>query len=143
MRNARIFARGIDDIAKQECQSRRASIHPGLSGWYRAPPLHSQSLVCAWERGSDGQQHRRARVALPLGLLVYRSRFLPRVIGIWLMMGCFVWLAFSLTALLFPGQEDKIFTYGQPVMFGEVAIMLWLVIVGAKERPLPTSVPAQ
>jgi len=81
---------------------------------------------------------------LPFGLLVYRSRFLPRVIGIWLMMGCFVWLAFSLTALLFPGQEDKIFTYGQPVMFGEVAIMLWLVIMGAKERPLAAtnSVPA-
>jgi hypothetical protein len=70
---------------------------------------------------------------LPFGLLVYRSRFLPRLIGVWLMIGCFARLAFCFTGLLLPGHEDKIFTYGQPLMFGEVAIMLWLVIMGAKE----------
>jgi len=73
---------------------------------------------------------------LPFGLLVYRSRFLPRFLGVWLMLGCFVWLAFSITGLLFPGTEDKIFTYGQPLMFGEVAVMLWLVIMGAREPRL-------
>src|SRR6201987_1041674 len=43
----------------------------------------------------------------PFGLLVYRSRFLPRVLGIWLILGCFGYLAFSFTGLLFPGYEDK------------------------------------
>src|SRR5438445_1524638 len=71
---------------------------------------------------------------LPLGLLVYKSRFLPRVIGIWLMMGCFGWLAFSIAGFLSPGLEDKVFAYGQPFMLGEVATMLWLVIMGAKEQ---------
>ena len=54
------------------------------------------------------------------------------------MIGCFVWLAFSITGFLLPGAEDKIFTYGQPLMFGEVAIMLWLVIKGPKV-PYPGS----
>ena len=73
---------------------------------------------------------------LPFGLLVYRSRFLPRVLGVWLMIACFAWLALSISGLLFPGHEDKIFVITQPVVLGEVAVMLWLVIMGAKEKPL-------
>jgi len=73
---------------------------------------------------------------LPFGLLVYRSGFLPRVLGVWLMIACFAWLALSISGLLFPGHEDKIFVITQPVVLGEVAVMLWLVIMGAKEKPL-------
>ena len=73
---------------------------------------------------------------IPFGLLVYKSRFLPRFLGVWLMIGCFGWLVFSITGFLAPGQEEKIFTYGQPFILGEVATMLWLVIMGAKEQPL-------
>jgi hypothetical protein len=69
---------------------------------------------------------------LPFGLLVYRSRFLPRILGVWLMAGCFGYLALSFTGLLFPGYEDDVFTYAQPLMMGELAIMLWLMIMGAK-----------
>jgi hypothetical protein len=73
---------------------------------------------------------------IPFGLLVYRSRFLPRFLGVWLMAGCFGYLALSFTGLLFPQYEDKVFTYAQPLMIGEVAAMLWLVIMGAKEQRL-------
>ena len=73
---------------------------------------------------------------IPFGLLVYRSRFLPRFLGVWLIVGCFAWLAFSVTGFLVPGQEDKVFTYGQPFTLGEVATMLWLVVRGAKEQQL-------
>jgi hypothetical protein len=73
---------------------------------------------------------------LPFGLLVYRSRFLPGVLGIWLMIACFAYLAMSFTGLLFPQWEDKVSNIVQPVMLGEVAIMLWLVIMGAKEQRL-------
>jgi len=71
---------------------------------------------------------------LPFGLLVYRSRFLPRFLGVWLMMECFAWLAFSFTGLLFPGHEDRVFTISQPLMWAELATMLWLVIIGAREK---------
>jgi len=73
---------------------------------------------------------------LPFGLLMYRSRFLPRFLGVWLMVACFAWLALSFTGLLFPAYENTVYTITQPVVLGEVATMLWLVIIGAKERPL-------
>ena len=73
---------------------------------------------------------------LPFGLLVYKSRFLPRFLGVWLMAGCFGYLALSFTGLLFPAYESKVFTYAQPLITGELAIMLWLVIKGAKEQRL-------
>ena len=71
---------------------------------------------------------------LPFGMLVYKSRFLPRFLGVWLMIGCFAWLAFSVTGLLFPGHEDKVFSLAQPITLGEVVTMFWLAILGAKEK---------
>ena len=72
----------------------------------------------------------------PLGLLVYRSRFLPRFLGVWLVFACFAWVALSLTGILLPQYEDKVFTYTQPAVLGEVAFMLWLVIRGARPPTL-------
>jgi hypothetical protein len=71
---------------------------------------------------------------VPFGLLVYRSRFLPRVLGVWLMMVGFAYLALSVTGLLFPTSEHKVWNFAQPVLMGEVAIMLWLAIMGAQEK---------
>jgi hypothetical protein len=73
---------------------------------------------------------------LPFGMLVYRSGFLPRFLGVWLMLACFGWLVLSLIALLFPPYYEAAFRIAQPVMFAELAIMLWLLIKGAK-MPTP------
>ena len=73
---------------------------------------------------------------LPLALLVYRSRFLPRFLGVWLVIDGFAWVILSLTGVLLPQYYDKVFTYCQPASFGEVALMLWLVIRGAKPPAL-------
>src|SRR5205807_5235531 len=67
----------------------------------------------------------------PFGLLVFRSGFLPRFIGIWLMINCFGWLVLSPIALFDPSHYDVAFRVAQPVLFGELAIMLWLLIKGA------------
>jgi len=76
----------------------------------------------------------------PFGLLVYRSRFLPRILGVWLMLNCFAYLATSLTGILWPAYEQTVSNWLFPVMFGEVAIMLWLIIMGAREaRPMTTA----
>ena len=69
---------------------------------------------------------------LPLALLVYRSRFLPRFLGVWLALGGFAYVILSLTGELLPQYQDKVFTYSQPAFFGELAFMLWLLIKGAK-----------
>src|SRR6266496_586455 len=70
----------------------------------------------------------------PLGLLVYRSRFLPRFLGIWLGLAGFAWVILSLTAILFPEYQNKVDSYCQPAFFGEIAFMLWLLIRGAKPQ---------
>jgi hypothetical protein len=73
---------------------------------------------------------------LPLALLVYKSRFLPRFLGVWLALGGSAWVLLSLTGVLSPQYYDKVFSYSQPAVFGEVAFMLWLVIRGAKPPTL-------
>jgi uncharacterized protein DUF4386 len=73
----------------------------------------------------------------PFGLLVFRSGFLPRWIGVWLMINCFGYVFLSLIGFFFPAYNDKAFLYLQPVLFGELAIMLWLLIKGARVPPSP------
>jgi hypothetical protein len=63
---------------------------------------------------------------------VYRSRFLPRFLGVWLAVGGFANVILSLTGLLLPQYQDKVFTYSQPAFFGKIALMLWLIIKGAR-----------
>jgi Domain of unknown function (DUF4386) len=73
---------------------------------------------------------------LPLALLVYRSRFLPRFLGVWLALGGIAYIILSLTGELVPQYQERVFAYSQPALFGEVAIMLWLLIKGARPRAL-------
>src|SRR6266481_4629758 len=72
----------------------------------------------------------------PLALLVYRSRFLPRFLGVWLALAGFAWVILSLTGVLFPEVQDNVYAYSQSAFFGEIAFMLWLVIKGAKPPAL-------
>ena len=70
----------------------------------------------------------------PLGILIYKSRFMPRFLGIWIILGGLSYVALSLTGVMFPAYQDTVFKISQPAMFGELALMLWLLIKGA--RPL-------
>ena len=71
----------------------------------------------------------------PFGLLVFRSGFLPRFIGIWLMVNCFGYVALCVIALFSPEYYNSAFRWAQPILFGELAIMLWLLIKGANVPP--------
>jgi len=75
----------------------------------------------------------------PLGWLVYRSRFLPRLRGVWLALAGLAWVILSLTSVVLPQYQDKVDSYCQPAFFGEIAFMLWLVIKGAKPPALDTA----
>lgn len=70
----------------------------------------------------------------PLGILTYRSRFLPRFLGVWLIINGFAYLLASFTGLLLPQYEVRVSNYAFPALFGELALMLWLVIKGAKPK---------
>jgi len=72
----------------------------------------------------------------PLGLLASPSAFLPRILGIWLIMNGFAYLTISLRGLLSPNYQDIVSRIAFPVLLGEMAFMLWLLIMGAKPQPL-------
>lgn len=75
----------------------------------------------------------------PLALLVYRSRFLPRFLGIWLALAGVAWVVLSLTGILLPQYQEKVDSYAQPAIVGEIVFMLWLLIMGAKPPALNTT----
>ena len=68
----------------------------------------------------------------PLALLVYRSRFLPRFLGVWLGLAGVAWVIVSLTGILLPQYQNNVYGYAQPAILGEIAFMLWLTIKGAR-----------
>ena len=73
----------------------------------------------------------------PFGVLVIQSRFLPRILGWWLILNGFAYVATSFTDLLAPQYSGAISKITLPAMLGEVAIMLWLLIKGANVKRLP------
>lgn len=78
---------------------------------------------------------------LPLALLVYRSGFLPRFLGVWLLLNGFAYVVSAFTRILLPEYAGIASTVTFPVLMGEVVFALWLLIVGVKEGPVPESVP--
>jgi hypothetical protein len=79
----------------------------------------------------------------PFGYLVFKSGFLPKVIGILLMMGCFGYLINFAGHLLFPNTYSKTgagFYITLPGSLGELSICLWLLIAGIKQKP---AIPVQ
>ncbi|MBK7189597.1 MAG: DUF4386 domain-containing protein [bacterium] len=69
---------------------------------------------------------------LPLGVLVHRSRFLPRFLGIWLVANGVAYVVLSLVGILWPSASGMLFKIAMPLMFGEAVLALWLVVVGGR-----------
>ena len=63
----------------------------------------------------------------PMGYLIYRSGYLPKFLGVLLMIGCFGYLVDSLAIFLLPGSQVNIATF---TFWGEVLFPLWLLIKG-------------
>jgi hypothetical protein len=62
----------------------------------------------------------------PLGYLILKSGYIPRILGILLMIACFGYLVDFVTLLLFPNfVEIRSFTF-----IGELLLPLWLLIRG-------------
>jgi len=72
----------------------------------------------------------------PFGVLVMRSGFLPRILGLLLIVNCFAYVAASLMSLLWPSYATVVSRAMLPALLGELWIMLWLLIKGANVQPL-------
>jgi hypothetical protein len=81
----------------------------------------------------------------PFGVLVMRSGFLPRILGVLLIVNGFAYLVVSLTSLLLPTYASVVNQFAIIPETGELWIMLWLVIKGAKVQPsaVPEPLPAR
>ncbi len=64
---------------------------------------------------------------LPLGYLVYKSGFIPKILGVLVMVGCFGYLIDFLTFFLFPNFATTINLY---TGYGELFLCLWLLFKG-------------
>lgn len=68
----------------------------------------------------------------PLGYLVYKSEFLPKVLGILLMIGCFGYLISFIQGFLFPNYQSSL--WSNPVLvithISEMLFMFYLLIMG-------------
>lgn len=72
----------------------------------------------------------------PFGMLVFRSGFLPRFLGVWLIINGLAYLMISATGLLWPQYEQTVWNAAFPATLGEIVIVLWLLIKGAKVSPV-------
>jgi len=77
----------------------------------------------------------------PLGALVVRSHFVPRLLGWWLILNGAAYVALCATGILVPVYYDRANAIAFPILLGEVAFALWLLIAGARPQPL-TAAPA-
>jgi hypothetical protein len=77
----------------------------------------------------------------PFGMLVYRSGFIPRLFGVFLIANGFAYPIQSFTALLLPQYHEVVSRITFPLLFGELAIILWLLIRGVRDRPLVAAAP--
>src|SRR5262245_18868383 len=118
---ALLFARGADFLAVFDAPQRQAMAMLFLR-------LHHHGVVAnevfwgLW--------------LVPFGMLVYKSGFIPRFLGVWLIINVFAYVVISFTGVMFPQYEARVFNSAFPVMLGELAIMLWLLIKGVKLQPV-------
>ena len=72
----------------------------------------------------------------PFGILVIRSGFIPRFLGYLLFIAGFGYLANSFTSLLLPSYRHLVDQFAMVLEAGELPIIFWLLIWGAKDQPL-------
>jgi hypothetical protein len=68
----------------------------------------------------------------PFGILVVKSGFFPRILGILLMVAGLAYVAFSVTSIVLPEHSRVLSRVLMPLYFGEVPIIFWLLIRGAQ-----------
>jgi hypothetical protein len=69
---------------------------------------------------------------LPLGYLVFKSGYFPKILGVLLMIGCFGYLIQFVEVFLFPGHDVITYPGLAIATVAELAFAFWLLIKGAK-----------
>jgi hypothetical protein len=67
----------------------------------------------------------------PLGYLIWKSRYIPRPIGMALMVGCFGYLIKALGGFFWPDHQYIAAAVLVVTNVGEISCVLWMLILGA------------
>mgnify|MGYP005994746107 CR=1 FL=1 len=71
----------------------------------------------------------------PFGMLIIKSKFIPKIIGIFLTIGCFAYVIDSFVSILLPEYNESITLIMMiPLALGEFSIVFWLLIKGVKNK---------
>ena len=77
----------------------------------------------------------------PFGALVIRSGFIPRILGVLLLLNGVALIVVSLTALTFPAHLDSVSRYATLPELGELWMIGWLLIKGVRPFNSATNSP--
>lgn len=70
----------------------------------------------------------------PFAGLVFKSGFLPRFLGVLLILSGAAYVVTCVTGIAFPAAADTVGKFTFPFYFGEFIVVLWLAFIGAKPR---------
>ena len=79
---------------------------------------------------------------IPFGILVFKSRFIPRIIGALLLIASVGYLMISFAYIAFPSTLEAASRVGGVLIQGELSVILWLVVMGAKDPRVRQATPA-
>ena len=70
----------------------------------------------------------------PFGLLVYQSRFIPKIFGVLVMIAGFAYVLSSFMSIVLPQYKATASPFISILVLAELPIIFWLLIVGAKAQ---------
>ncbi len=99
--------------------------------------LHSQVMILlkSYNNGISLVQIFWGLWLFPFGYLVFKSNYLPKFLGICLMLGCFEYLISFFGIQLYPNVKIPSFV-GYAHSIGEIGICLWLLVMGVKDKQI-------
>lgn len=104
---------------------------------FEANQLHAQAMLFLdlYNHGNSIVEIFWGLWLFPFGYLVFKSGFIPKILGVLLIIACFGYLAQSLASLLFPNHTDFVSSFTSVTgSIGEFSIILWLLIKGVKDQ---------
>jgi hypothetical protein len=70
----------------------------------------------------------------PFAVLTIKSGFLPKFLGVLLILSGIAYVISCVTAIVFPARLETFNQFAFPVYFGEFIVILWLAFIGARAR---------
>jgi hypothetical protein len=79
---------------------------------------------------------------LPFGWLVVRSRFIPRLLGVWLLLDGAAWIVSCIAWVMLPEAGPRLFSLLMPLYMGELGVYTYMLVKGVNVDRLPSPVSA-